>query len=434
MKRHSARQTIPWLAAAASLMATSALLPAQAQTPAPPSTPDMWTDTLKFGLQIQGGILGNPASPGSGTGGNFGNLFTDKANDFLLNQILATITRPLNPKATDYDFGFKLQGMFGTDARYTRWYNFATGQTSRYQFDLVEANAMVHTPWLTEGGIDFKAGMYTTPLGAETIDPLTNVFYSHSYMFNFGLPLKHTGVLATAHVTSMVDLYAGVDSGVNTTLFPYQGDNNSSYAFLGGIGLNLMGGDLTILALTHIGPENTGKALEPGGPFVPLANRSNRYYGDVVITWKATTELTSITEINYVHDTSPFIGSPSAYGAAQYLTYAISETLTAGVRGEIWRDDKGFFVAAFPRNTDFNNAFSGRPTGPLVFAPAGGTTYGAITLGVTYKPALSDFNLPGTLMIRPEIRYDSSLSGNRPYNGGRDIGSFTIGSDIVLTF
>jgi hypothetical protein len=433
MQRHSARQTIPWLAAAVSLVATSPLLPALAQTPAPPSIPDMWTDTLKFSLQIEGGIMGNTASPGTGSGGNFGHLFTDKANDFLLNQILATITRPLDPKATGYDFGFKLQGMFGTDARYTRWYNFATGQTSRYQADLVEANVLVHTPWLTSGGIDFKAGMFTTPLGAETIDPSTNVFYSHSYIFNFGLPLKHTGVLATAHITSMVDLYAGVDSGVNTTLGPYKGDNNSSYSFLGGVGLNLMGGDLTILALTHIGPENTGQALAPGGAFVPLANRSNRYYGDIVLTWKATPDLTLISEANIVHDELPGV-TPTAFGFAQYATYAINEQLSVSARAEIFRDDKNFFVAAFPGNNDFNNAFSGRPTGPLVAAQGSNTTYGSITLGVTYKPALSDFNLPGVLMIRPEIRYDTALTGNKPYNGGKDSGAFTIGSDFVLTF
>ena len=36
-----------------------------------------------------------------------------------------------------------------------------------------------------------------------------------------------------------------------------------------------------------------------------------------------------------------------AYGAAQTLTYAINDMLTAGIRGEIWRDDKGFYVASF---------------------------------------------------------------------------------------
>ena len=159
MKRHSARHSALWAAAAASLV-TAAALPAYAQTaatPAAPAAPAAWSDILKFSLQIEGGIIGYTASPRNGN--NFGQLFTDKSNDFVLNQILPTITRPLDPKATGYDFGFKLQALIGTDARYTRWVNFGQGTKGRYQGDITEANILVHTPWLTSGGIDFKAGI-----------------------------------------------------------------------------------------------------------------------------------------------------------------------------------------------------------------------------------------------------------------------------------
>jgi len=108
MKHHPTRRTAPWLAAVATL-ATSAVAPAFAQTaaaPAAPAAPAEWTDTLKFGLQIEGGIIGNANSPRNNN--NFGQLFTDKANDFQLNQILVGVARPLDPKATGYDFGFKL--------------------------------------------------------------------------------------------------------------------------------------------------------------------------------------------------------------------------------------------------------------------------------------------------------------------------------------
>jgi hypothetical protein len=42
--------------------------------------------------------------------------------------------------------------------------------------------------------------------------------------------------------------------------------------------------------------------------------------------------------------------------------------------------------------------------------------------------------MAATLLIRPEIRYDTSLNGKKPYNGGKDTGAFTFGSDFVLTF
>ena len=439
MKRHIARRTGPLLAAAATL-ATAASLPAFAQSspPAPPSAAAKWTDAVTFGLQIEGGIIGNTANPRNGI--NFGHSFTDKSNDFQLNQILATVTRPLDPKATGYDFGFKLQGLAGTDARYTRWTFFGRGQSStRFQGDIVEANVLLHTPWLTEGGIDFKAGMYVTPMGAETIDASTNSFYSKSYIFNFGLPYKHTGILATAHITSVIDLYAGVDTGVNTTVGVGSGDNNGTAAFVGGIGLNLMGGDLTVLALTHIGPENPSTG--PGA--VQDANKYNREFADIVVTWKATGSLTLITELNYVHENNPFVttangnaaNGASAWGIAQYFGYALTDEVTLNARAEVFSDNKNFFVAAFPNNNAFNAAQSGYGlTNAFSVAGNSGTTYGAITLGATYKPNMDWFPVGVVALLRPEIRYDTSLNGKKPYNGGKDSGAFTIGSDIVLTF
>src|SRR6202022_4131921 len=105
---------------------------------------------------------------------------------------------------------------------------------SRYQVDIVEAYLSAHLPWLTSGGIDIKAGHYVTLEGIEVITAPDNLLYSHSYIFNFGIPFKHTGVLTTTHLNSVVDIYAGIDTGVNTSLG--KGDNNDAAAFHGGIG------------------------------------------------------------------------------------------------------------------------------------------------------------------------------------------------------
>jgi hypothetical protein len=88
--------------------------------------------------------------------------------------------------------------------------------------------------------------------GAEVIDPTGDYLYSHSYIFNFGIPFVHTGIMSVSHVDPLVDIYAGIDTGVNTTF----GDRNVAHpAFHGGIGLNLLDGNLTILATTHIGAQ-----------------------------------------------------------------------------------------------------------------------------------------------------------------------------------
>jgi hypothetical protein len=395
---------------------------------APP--PGYWINGIHLSAQLEGGITFNPAGPKE----NDGQLFTDRANQPILNQVLLTANKPLDPKATDFDWGFKLQGLYGADARYVHFLgelDRAVGPASRNQLDIVEANVLFHLPALTEGGIDIKAGQYATPLGYETIDPSTNPFYSHSYIFNFGLPFKHTGVLTTTHVNPLLDLYLGIDTGVNTTFGP-RGDENGAVAFLGGFGLNMMDGALTVLALTHIGPENASRSFLAGRN----VNGYYRYLNDIVVTYKASDKLTFVTEANLVRDDALGTGNSgvpkaaNAFGLAQYVSYALTDTLTLNGRAEVYRDDNGVFVLTFPGNNDFVNAELGLPNTSRG-APAP-TTFGAITLGVTYKP-----RVPGPitgLLVRPEVRYDRSLGDTHPFNRGVDNGSFTLASDIVLTF
>ncbi len=385
----------------------------------PPLFSPAWFGGVKYGAQVEGGFSFNGDRPASGL--NFGQLTTDHANEAQLNQVLLTAQRATDPKATGYDFGFALQALYGSDARY---YHFV-GELDRaihdrYQLGIIQANVSAHLPWLTAGGIDLKAGQFPTPLGYETIDPSTNPFYSHSYIFNFGLPFLNTGALATAHVNDTLDLWGGVVSGNQTTLFANTGDNNGAPAGVFGVGLNnLLGGKLTVLALSQVGAENPSR-------IVPNANGQLRYYNDLVLTYKATDKLTFTTEGNYVRDD---YARAEGYGAAQYVSYALSDQVTLNARAEVWRDNNGFFVAAFPGNLDDINAIEGRPNTSF---GVGRATYGALTAGLTWKPTLPT---PVSLfMVRPEVRWDHTLSGTRAYNDGRDYGQFTASVDAILGF
>jgi hypothetical protein len=71
-------------------------------------------------------------------------------------------------------------------------------------------------------------------------------------------------------------------------------------------------------------------------------------------------------------------------------------------------------------------------------APGSNTTYGALTLGVTWKPEMPS---PVTgLLVRPEIRWDHAFTDNKPFNNNPPFNtkgttnSFTFGADFVLTF
>ncbi len=422
-------------AAAASLLAGAAFADDQASTaapaapavaPAPPApvTLDSWVSSIKFSGHVEVGATMNPQSPQNGV--NFGHVFTGRSNQVDLNQVALTIERDTDPKASGIDFGFKLQGMYGSDSQITHFIGEGDhSSSSRNAFDLVEANLTAHLAYFTPGGIDVKVGQFSTPLGNEVIDPTGNFFYSKSYIFNFGIPLKHTGILVTTHVNSLLDVYTGYTTGVNTSLGSGGGYNDGQFHFLGGIGLNFK--NVTVLALTHIGPENPAGSLPEG---VNIHDQM-RYLTDVLVTWHVNDKLTSVTELNYIRDDG---FDASGGGVAEYLTYPISPIVTAGFRAEVWRDAQGFFVAGFPHNLDFINLEMGLPNSAY---GAGPTTYGALTFGLNIKPSHLPKMIDG-LTIRPEIRYDRALAGGSPFGDipGSDKNQVTIGIDIVapITF
>ncbi len=349
---------------------------------------------VKLSGWIETGVAANPDNPADRQ--NFCHLFTDRSNELLLNQAVITAERALAASGDDFDWGFKAQLLYGSDARYIHSVGlFDNTQHEIMQPDVVEAWMLFHLPIPhTAGGLDLKAGKFVTLEGAETIDPHTNVFYSHSYIFNFGIPFNHTGILATFHPVKGLDLYAGAVRGVNTSLT----DNNSSAAFHGGVGVTLLDGKLTALVTTHIGPENAHN------------NHDQRYLNDLVLTWKATDKLTAIVDANFAEDES-VPGTAKAYGAAAYLTYSANVWLTLAIREEVFRDEKGFFVGSFADNDDFIDLERGKTNNidPRTFFTRG--TFNEVTVGATFKlPAPKPLS---SVMIRPELRYDAVLSIQR---------------------
>ncbi|HEY8262078.1 MAG TPA: porin [Methylosinus sp.] len=430
--------------AAAALLANAAFAADLASkkpalVPAPP--PD-WFDTLTIDGFVEGGIVANFANPVTGI--NFGHLFTDRPQP-TLNQAILTFQRPLDPKATDeIDFGFKVQWMYGTDARYSHYLGVLDYAIwDRAQIALIEAHGLVHLPILTAGGVDVKFGQFVTYNGFEVIPAKDNLLYTHSYIFNFG-PFMHTGVMTTTHATEWLDILAGVTTGVNTSI-GWPGDNNNAAAFHGGFMMKFFDETLMINAITHAGPE-TPKQLDPlgvGWPNTPAAcacdpNSTWRYYNNLTITWKATEDLTLAMDSAYFHDDgwNPNIFGQAqgvdAYGVAGYASYKINDMFTLNGRAEYFRDNNNFFVAAFPGYFEAVNALHGFPAYTLL-APSP-TSYLELTLGMTITPPFPETPIMKGIIFRPEFRWDTSLTGNAPFDGGRKRTSGLFAMDVIIPF
>lgn len=126
----------------------------------------------------------------------------------------------------------------------------------------------------------------------------------------------------------------------------------------------------------------------PRGPqrSTPFDNSALRYLNDVVLTWKATPRLTFITEGNYIREDG--FGA-EGWGVAQYVSYALSDSVMLNGRTEIWSGNN-FFVFVPVSNLDFTRTERGLSANPHT-AP-------------------------------------------NPYGDDRDNGQFTLAADVILGF
>lgn len=446
--RFSYRSVLLCCAATAALAMPQLVQAADLAVPVAPIAPVPGTfnffEGVEFHAQGEAGILGNALNPSQGINGegyNFGHLYTDHSDGVILNQILLTVTKAVDPKATGYAFGFTGQALYGSDMRFNHFLGIDTfAMQDRNQISIIQGFVAAHLPWFTTGGVDVKAGLFTSPQGYETLDPSTSPFYSHSYTYNYSVTFNHTGIFTTTHINPTVDFLVGVDTGNQTTFGVPYGDPNGQAAGFIGFGLNnLLNDKLTVVALSHIGPEQSYL-------IDPTANKDLRYYNDAVFTYKINDDWTSVTELNYTRDDYGFGNGPAtAYSAVQYFGYAYNKQVTFNLRGEVYRDSQNFFVSTPTDNLGIPKAEIGLPassfTSPTLFAPNGtqGTTYGGITLGLSYKP---DVPKPLVLVeVRPEIRYDRIIAGGPAYNNNEYLGGFsgsrnqfTFGGDLIVGF
>lgn len=411
-----------------STQAFAADLPTAAPPAPPPVLATDWWASVTHTVQAEAGISVNPDNPGNHN--NFGQLFSDKPNEPLFNQLLITFARPVDA-SKPWDIGFNFQVLFGSDARYDPTLGLLDyTMRGRVQFAPTQANVVIHTPGPTAGGADTKIGLIPGAMGYEGLDPSARPFYTFSWTSNYLLPFETFGALTTWHINPTIDIYTGVDAGNETT--PWR-DNNSSPAGYVGFGLNnLMDNKLTVLAVSRIGPEDASRGF-PG----TNVNTKMRYWNDVTLTYKATDKWTFVGEGNYFRD--ELLGS--AYGFVGYASYAFNDQVTANVRGEIYRDNSaGLITVGYLSNTAFTSGLYGNADQFYSFgAPL---TIGSITGGLSIKPTwLNTIQNIGKFTIRPEVRYDASLNNTKPFNSNgvgpgpnNKSGQFLFSTDVIFAF
>jgi len=192
--------------------------------------------------------------------------------------------------------------------------------------DIFKAFEQGYLSWLAPvgKGLQFDAGKFVTPAGAEVIETKDNWNYSRSLLFALAIPYYHMGVRATYNVSDKVALAGYLVNGWNDAV-----DNNS-------------GKTIAFQATVKPHPKLSVVANFVGGPEQKNDTADKRYLWDGTVTFNATPALSLM--VNYDHGKDRIAGVPVRWqGVAAYARYQVFPSWALTPRVE-WLDDKDAFM------------------------------------------------------------------------------------------
>jgi Putative beta-barrel porin-2, OmpL-like. bbp2 len=276
-----------------------------------------------------------------------GRYFDKDHNSVRFNNFNLTIDKP----EKDWGVGFHVVGDFGRTGELLREATLWGPHIDQHCcIELREAFLTFTIP--VGEGIQVKGGKFVTPLGTEILPApgSYNDNISRSFAFNFGVPLTHTGVLATYPFAKTVSVSGGLVTGWDN---PH--DNNNAPSFLGGV--NFTPADAFALASNIIiGREWTAvginQHIHDGGTRVTWSN---------VATIKPIDPLTAYLEYTLGHEekalTPTGVNDAWWHALAAILSYNWTDRFNTAFRGEAFFDKQAartFSLGASPPKSSVN--------------------------------------------------------------------------------
>jgi hypothetical protein len=314
---------------------------------------------------------------------NANGLFNNHPDRLNVHQQWFYAQREARPSNGAWDWGFRVDAMYGVDAADTQAfgnnpgvYDFQNGfDHGIYGWALPQAYGE-----LASQDLSVIFGHFYTLIGYETVTAPDNFFYSHALTFFNSEPFTHTGVLATYSGLAQSELYFGWTLGWDTG-FDQLGGGSS---FLGGFSTPL--GDA--LNFTYMATAGD------------LGWRGDGYSHSLLFDWQLSDKWNYVVQSDLLRTAR----GEDNVGVNQYLFWNINNCLALGGRMEWWKGDN---VTGF---TPFN----------ATLPATGSFSYYQTTVGANIRPGTTN------LVFRPEMRYD--------WSPGANYEEATFGIDMVLTY
>jgi len=372
------------------------------------------------------GVTFNAQDPRNNS--NWPVTFNDRANEYQMNQLYLALERPVAKCGCSWDFGGRLDLLYGTDYFFTealglelhpnggqRWNSsgprgVGAGSAALYGLAMPQAYVELFAP--VGNGVNLTLGHFYSPLGYEQVMAPENFFYSHSYALQFGEPITFTGGLADYQLSNNLRALIGGTFGWNS--FDSARDQ---WGILAGLAWTSTDRCTSLSWVMHSGDDGPPGVYHPAYLEASL-NPSRIAVSSLVFSRQITRRFKYVLQHDYaMHQSAPVGGRDAEwYGINQYLFCDLDEYWSCGMRMEWFRDEDRTRIVPVP--------------GPT----ASGGNYWALTFGANWKPR-------NNLLFRPELRWDWSdmesdppLPVGGPYDSFTDSKQFTAAFDFIVRF
>ena len=374
---NSAGTTPPVTLAIAAETTTKAVAP-----PAPAPQPASFLTDIQVNAFASFGYTYNTNTPTSRL--NSYRVFDSDDNTFNVD-VAELVLQKTAAKAGEAGFRMDLE-VGGAIPEKEQSYGLSVGRSA----DLQQAFLSYIAPLGTGLRLDF--GKFVTHMGSEVIEGYDgyNDNYSRSFLFNYAIPLTHTGVKASYAVSGALSAMVMVVNGWDNAK-----DNNTSKSI--GAQIVLVPVSPLTLYLNYI-----------GGPEKADTNSHVRNTYDAVANWKLLKALTLGVNGDYgVEDGASLVdpGKNAVWkGVAGYAKVDVTSKLALALRGETFHDEGGTRLG--------------------VSAPA---TVGEFTFTPTYK-------LGDRFIVRSDLRFDNANTQLFVKNSGLSDTQTTISTNIIFVY
>ena len=344
--------------------------------------------------------------------------WTDRSNEYQLNQQWLYLERATKTDENkDWDFGGRVDALYGTNARFTTESNFEDRWNRNHSFYGAAIPSMyLEVAWKQT---KTKVGRFISPVGYNTVDLTLNPFNTIPYSYQYGQPFTHTGIWTQWQATEKLSVGGAVIRGWDNF-----GTTNPNLGFMG--------------TASYTIDENSSLAFVNFWSQEPNANAASdgntgRYLQTIVYSHKFADKFTYIGETDFASQNSATATGRTArwYSIIQYLYYQQNERLVWSAGAEWFRDEEGFRVGGFLPNLP-NTAATSDTRGLSTARSGFAGNFFQITMGPKWS-------ITPNMYVRPNLRldyYDGSANagGLLPYGSGHKSSQGILGTDFGITY